>query len=514
MNQPDLLTKYLHLQQWPDILSPSFISAYFIVFVFILSFIYYLMPKKARWTVLLFGSVLFYSLAGVSALLTILLTAFLVYTSGHLIANTNKREKKRILYFGSTVLVLLGVLFYGKMYALFRPPFYYLIPLGISYYTFSSIGYLADIYWGKAKPERNFFHITLFLLFFPKILQGPISSHTKLLPQLKEGHSFDYTKYCYGMQLAVWGYFKKLVVADRIAIFTSAVFNHYQDYGGAVLFLSMLLAAMQLYCDFSGCMDIAGGVSQMFGIELEQNFNHPFFARSGAEFWQRWHMTLSGWFRDYLFLPISRSARVKKIGKYFGNKWGAAARKSSTILIASFFVWMATGIWHGSGLPYLAWGFYWYLVIGSSTLLGGKYQQLRNKLGINEDAAEWKLFQMIRTYLIFSFGRLLTIPNDLRVSWLIFLRFFTKLSLWELFDGTLLEIYNKAPWTEYLILTAGILTVWLVDLIQTRCFIREKIAGWNIIVRCAFYSLAVLAVLILGKYGAGYGNTTFIYMNF
>lgn len=499
--------------EWWNTLSTSFISFYFILFVFMLVAIYYIIPLKKRWIVLLIGSLGFYSIAGVEALITVLLTSVIIWCAARCIANTDKEKKmQRKVYLFGAIIIVIGVLIFSKCYTLFKWNFGYIIPLGISYYTFSAVGYLVDVYWGKDEAEDNFLKLTLFLLFFSKILQGPISKHTNLGKQLSLGHEFDYKKFCYGIQCAIWGYFKKMVVADRIAIITNQIFGNYENYGGAILFLGMLLAAMQLYCDFSGCMDIAGGVSQMFGIELEQNFNHPFFSRSGAEFWQRWHMTLSGWFKDYLFLPVSRSKMVKNLSKVVGKKWGATARKNTIILISSFVVWMVTGLWHGSGLPYIVWGIYWYIVINSSTLLSKQYGIILKKLKINTECFGWKLFQMVRTYLIFSFGRILTIPNDLSVTGKIVARFFMKLNIWELFDGT---IYNLGlTWKECRILVIGILLIWGVEILQTKYCIRDIIANRNICLRAIIYSFSVITILVFGIYGMGYDNSNFIYMNF
>ncbi len=496
-----------------ECLSPSFVSVYFLIFVLLVVLLYYLIPKRFRWTVLLTGSALFYSLAGLEPLITVLLSSVLVYFSGIMIERTDKSRKHlRRVWLAAGVLSMLAVLIFCKCYSLFEWSFNFIIPLGISYYTFSSVGYLADIYWGKEAAEKNVLRLALFLLFFPKILQGPIAKHRELAPQLNEGHEFNWHGFCFGIQKALWGYFKKMVVADRLGTMTRTVFGNYQQYGGALLFLTMLAAAFQLYCDFSGCMDIAEGISQMLGIKLEKNFDHPFLSRSGAEFWQRWHMTLSGWFKDYLFLPVSRSKWVKNLSKKIGERFGAQARKNTMILISSFFVWVATGLWHGTGLPYLLWGLYWYVIISSSTLLADKYGRLTRALHINTENSGWRLFQMARTYLIFSFGRLITIPNDLEATGNILGRFFSDARPWELFDKTLYSLGLID--VEFYVMLTGIIIVWAGEVLRSRGSVRERIAGWNIPFRCAFYSLSVIVILVFGIYGGGHGNTTFLYMNF
>ncbi len=509
-----MLIGAFNLTKFIDSLSMTFVSGYFLLFVIIVVAFYYAASLKNRWVVLLVGSLGFCAVMGGWQIVVMpVLVTVISYCAALMLEDKNEeRSKRRIILIAAGAVLLIAL-------ALVKLNVYYkwdvkrfVFPVGISYYTFSAISYMADVYWGKDKAERNYFKLLLFISFFPKILQGPIARYKTLGKQLIIGHPFSYTQFCYGMQLAVWGYFKKMVVADRISILTTTVFNSYNNYGGAILFFSMILAALQLYCDFSGCMDIAGGVSQMFGINLEQNFNHPFFAKSGAEFWQRWHMTLSGWFKDYLFLPISRSSFVKKFSKKIGNKHGAKARKNTVIFISSFFVWMATGLWHGSGLPYIVWGIYWYVIINSSILLERPYASLKSKLKIDEDKFGWKLFQMIRTYLVFSFGRLLTIPNDLYATGEIIRSFFTKINMWELFDGTLYSLGLTIK--EMHILAIAVVLLWIVEIQQTKFFVREKIANCNVVIRSLVYSGSVIIVLIYGIYGPVYEKASFIYMNF
>ena len=180
----------------------------------------------------------------------------------------------------------------------------YFVPLGISYYSMSLVGYLADVYWKKEKPERNILKLALFTLWFPKILEGPIAKHRELAAGLTEGHAFEWTAFCHGMQRMLWGLFKKLCIADRLAMMVTPVFNAPEQYGGSVLLVAGLFSVFQLYCDFSGCMDIALGISESLGIRMTENFSRPFHAVSAAEFWRRWHISLGAWFRDYVYMPL------------------------------------------------------------------------------------------------------------------------------------------------------------------------------------------------------------------
>lgn len=211
----------------------------------------------------------------------------------------NQKQKKKFLLF-AVVAILLLMLLYVKLGKLFFEAKSIIVPLGISYYTFSVIGYLADVYWGKEKAEKNFLKFLLFILYFPKILEGPIENYRPLADRLFEGHKFDYKQFCFGLQIMVYGAFKKLVVADRLVILTDEIFGteSYVNYGGAMVLVGAVFRALQMYADFSGCMDMALGMSQALGIELRKNFNHPFFSKSAAEFWRRWHITLGVWFKD------------------------------------------------------------------------------------------------------------------------------------------------------------------------------------------------------------------------
>lgn len=499
--------------EWWDTLSTSFVSFYFIAFVFLLVLLYYLFPRRQRWLVLLAGSILFYSIEGFQPLITVLLYCIVVYLAGLTLEMLDKEKRKRrrlVLFTG--VLTLLTVLIFTKCYSLFEWKFRYIVPLGISYYTFSAVAYMADVYWGKEKAEKNFLKLALFLLFFPKILQGPISKHKDLAPRLSEGHAFCYRDFCFGMQLAIWGYFKKIVIADRIAIFTSSVFADDTSFGGAVLIVSFLLAAVQLYCDFSGCMDIASGVSQMFGIKLDKNFDHPFFAKSAGEFWRRWHITLGVWFKDYVYMPLVISPRLIRLSGKIGKRCGRRLGKAVLTVVPLSIVWILTGLWHGTGIGYLIWGVYWGTLIILTTVFAPEIKKLNKILHIDTDKQGWKNFQMTRTFILFCIGRMITIPGDLKVTESIFIRIFTDLRLWQFVDGTLYA--QGLDWREFVLVLLTIGVLWFVSLQQRNGSVREKIADWSLAARCIFYACSLIFVLVFGIYGPEYGTSTFVYMNY
>lgn len=501
------------LREFWKLQSPTFISFPFIIFVFSLVLVYYLLPKRVRWISLLAGSVLFYALAGASALTTVFLSVLFIWLAGILIGGIDRKDRRRRrLFLSIAVLVLLAVLVFYKYCAFYQWNIPYVVPLGISYYTFSAISYLADIYWGKDAAEQNFFKLALFLLFFPKILEGPISRRRTLGPQLNEGHAFDYRQFCFGMQLAVWGYFKKMVIADRAAIFTSAVFGNTDSFGGAMQLAAVILALIELYCDFSGCMDIAAGVAQMFGIELERNFNHPFFSRSASEYWRRWHITLGAWFRDYVYMPLAASPKLIKTAGVVGKRFGKRARQAFTTVVPLAVVWLLTGLWHGTGANYLVWGAYWGVLIILSAVFAPELKKLSALLRIDVDSEGWHIIQTVRTFLLLCISKILSASSTLAESGEILSAIFTAPRLWQLVDGTLYQ--QGLDWREFIWLLTMIAVLWFVDIQQEKGSVRDRISRWPAVMRSAFYAASVLFILVYGIYGPNYAESAFHYMQF
>ena len=259
-------------------------------------------------------------------------------------------------------------------------------------------------------------------------------------------------------------------------------------------------------------MDIAGGVSQMFGITLEKNFDHPFFAKSAAEFWRRWHITLGVWFKDYIYMPIVISPHLIRFSGKVGKKFGRRAGKGVMTVVPLVVVWTLTGLWHGTGMPYLAWGIYWGSLIILTTIFEPEIKKLSKALHIDTDRQGWKNFQMIRTFLLFCIGRILTIPGDLKVSANILRKICTDLKLWQLVDNTLYA--QGLDWKEFVLMLLVIVVLWFVSLQQRNGSVREKIADWNMVVRCTFYACSVIFVLLFGIYGPGIATGGFAYMQY
>lgn len=277
----------------------TFVNFAFYCFLLLAVILYYSSPLRIRKYVLLTISIAFYATWGVVQFAFVAVASVTAYVGAILIEKTESKPKKKLVLFTS-VTVMIVMLLYVKLGKLFFDAKSIIVPLGISYYTFSVIGYLADVYWGKEKSEKKSMKFLLFILYFPKILEGSIEKYRPLADRLFEGHKFDYKQFCFGLQIMVYGAFKKLVVADRLVILTNEIFGKesYVNYGRAIVIAGAIFPALQMYADFSGCMDMALGMSQALGIELRKNFNHPFFSKSAAEFWRRWHITLGVWFKD------------------------------------------------------------------------------------------------------------------------------------------------------------------------------------------------------------------------
>ena len=344
--------------------------------------LYYLIPVKCRWIGLLFSSLLFYILAMKNLVAVVLFTTATIYLGARTIEEFNeqfklkkkeldraarKELKSKITKKNRYVIALLcvinfGILFITKYFnffgeninALFHAlhisaqiPFLDIfLPLGISFYTLSAISYVTDVARGVCKAEKNYFRLLLFLIFFPIITEGPISRYGQLGEELKAEHHFDYKQFCFGAQLIVWGLFQKVLLSDRVNMYVRAIFANHEKYSGFPVIMAILLYTFQLYMDFAGCINIARGSAQLFGITLEENFKRPFFATSVNEFWRRWHMTLSGWFREYVYIPLG------------GNRV-SMPRHILNLLI----VWVLTGFWHGAAWNFILWGLYYGILL-------------------------------------------------------------------------------------------------------------------------------------------------------
>ena len=379
----------------------SLVSTGFLVFLLVGVIVYYLIPKKAQWAWLLILSYAYYLCSGYKTVVFILLTTIVTFTSGILLERTEDnldkslkadglaREDKKALKekaktYKKRVVVLALLLVFGVLavvkYHNFAienvngiikafggngriSTFTLLLPLGISFYSFQSISYVIDVYRGKVKACNNIFKYALFVSYFPQITQGPIGRYDRLAPQFLAEHKYDLAVIQHGLQRMAWGLFKKFIIADRAGVVSDLVFNNPGQYHGIYVIIGVLAYCAQLYGDFAGGIDMVMGASEMFGIHLDDNFRQPFFSHSIGEFWRRWHMTLGGWFRDYLYIPLGGN-RVSVLRWCFNM----------------FVVWLLSGLWHGAGWNFALWGLYFGVFLSAEKLIGKKWKERSFKI--------------------------------------------------------------------------------------------------------------------------------------
>lgn len=506
---------------------------------FIVSVIlYYLAPKKYQWIVLLVVSLLFYHLMGVDNFLYVLITTVtLVIATGQMkkiedetaaellekkgsisreekkaIKANGKSRKRRWLVFGVIVtnLGILLVLKYGNFFIdNVNPILQYfgldgvnrlglVAPLGISYYTLQSIGYALEVYRGKSAPERNPFKVLLFVTYYPQMTQGPIGRFPDLAPQLYAGHDFSYHNLSFGFQRILWGLFKKAVIADHLKPLVDTIFDGYATANGFTLFMGCIFMTLQIYADFSGYSDIVLGVSQVYGIEMMENFERPFFSKSLAEYWRRWHISLSSWFRDYVFYPASISKAAVSFSKCGKKLFSARIRKLFPVVLALSIVWFCTGFWHDASWRYIFWGVGNGVVIISAIILEPQFKKAKEFLHIKEDSWWWQGFSILRTFFIIALLKVFPAADNTAQSLGIIKRLFCNFT--PVFTR---EVMVPGMETYELIYIAfGLLLFLCVSLIQTRMPVRELLASKPFVVRWCVYFILIAAILGLGVFNS------------
>ena len=539
----------------------AYTSLKFFAFLAVLMLLYFRLPwKQHRWVVLLAGSCFFYLLASYRLVAYLLFTTLSTFLGAIWIERISQETKKTIAahktdwdkeqkkalkgranvkkrrILAAILVANFGIMVFLKYYNLFAgslnglmgawgigfsaPTMKLLLPLGISFYTFQSMGYLIDVYWGKVEAQRNLGKFALFVSFFPQIIQGPISMYDQLAHQLYEPHDFSFTRFKHGAELILWGLFRKLVIADRAAIALNAITEDYGAWNGTALAFFLLLYAVQIYADFSGGIDISRGVCQIFGIDMIDNFRQPYFALSVSEFWHRWHITLGAWFRKYLFYPLAMSKAFLSLGKTIRStslgktRAGQHIAKVLPTSLASFAVFMLVGIWHGANWKYLGFGVWYGGIMMISSLCEPIFSTMTQKLRIDTKRLWFRLFQMVRTFAIVLLGYIFDIAPNLTESFSTFYRLFTQRSFstaWQQIRELELEIRH------YQIIFLGTLLMLLVDVYHETygCgIIREKLDEKPFLLRYFLLLGCLLATLYYGVWGPSFGTAAFVYMQF
>jgi len=531
----------------------AFTSVAFVVFLTITAAIYFSMPKRYRWIILFVANYVFYFFAGGGYFLYLILTTLSTYAAtvklGKMVAvnkdayDIQKAEldkeakkawkaqfvkKKRgiliptllfnfgilaLLKYSSFVSANVNAIFETMSFGLELPMHSFLLPLGISFYTFQSMGYLIDVYREKVVPERNLAKLALFISFFPQIVQGPIGRFQQLSEQLFRANTFSYERVKFGVQLMLWGAFKKLVIADRAGVLVDNVFGFSDVFGGAYVAAAALLYCVQLYGDFSGGIDIATGAAQVLGIDLEKNFERPYLAKSIPDFWRRWHITLGAWFRDYVFYPLSLSKFFAKIGKKGRQLFGNYIGKLLPVLIPQFIVFFLIGIWHGAEWKYIIFGVYNGMLIVLGILFEQPLKNLAKKLNIQTDCFSWRLFQVLRTLILVALGKIITRAPGVGASWFMFCSMLQDWDIHVLWNGGMLQLGLDVKDLWVLFLSSS--TLLCVSLMQESGIkIRENLAKQNLYFRWSIYFLAIFSLIFFGAYGLDYDASDFIYRGF
>lgn len=528
-----------------------FTSYDFLIFIGALFLVYYMVPGRFQWMLLLAAGYLFYFLAGpeylkyiifttattylISLKLTALKRTRVEYLKAHKAelsrdgrkAYKNAMKKRRfgwllvclflnigllavLKYTNFTIANINGVL---KLAGSGRQLDFLdmALPLGISFYTFQTMGYIIDVYREKYEAQKNPLKLALFVSFFPQLVQGPISRYDDLAQTLYEEHPFSWRQFTFGLQRMVWGFFKKLVIADRILTAVNTLIHNPQDYQGAYVFAGMLFYALELYADFTGGIDITIGAAQALGIRVTENFRRPYFSKSIKEYWRRWHITMGTWFTDYLFYPISVCQPMLKFSKFARSRFGEALGKRLPVYVSSFTVWFATGIWHGASWNFIVWGLANWALIMVSQELEPAYRRFHHSFPV-EGSLWFKVFQVARTILLMSCLRMFDCYRDVPLTLKMFSTMFTVRNWRILWDGSLLGLGIGS--VDYGILLAGLAVVFLVSMAQRSGGVRERIARRPAAVRFAVWYGLFLAVLLWGAYGIGYDASQFIYNQF
>lgn len=519
----------------------SLITLNFFLFLLVVAVLYYIVPIKYRWIVLLGGSAWFYLASSGALTIFLFLSIISIYGVGLLLNEQSKiqkaipkelakeekkalkqkiKQKKRWIVIGG-IAFNFGILLCMKYFSFFAsninavmdvlhlgikaPLLKFVLPLGISYYTLQAVSYVVDIYRGKYEATRNFGKIALFLSFFPQMTEGPIGRFDHLAHQLYDGNRYNAENIKIGLYLMIWGLFKKLVIADRAALFVNTVFKDMP--GGFVALLAVALYTLQIYAEFSGAMDLVRGASHIFGVSLAQNFERPFFSKSIQEFWRRWHITLGAWLKDYVFYSVSLSKMNMNLNKNVKKHLKGNFAKFIITAFPLFFVWFFNGFWHGATWKFIMYGLYYYIIMMLGLLLMPYTEPLKERLQIHKYKKAWNMFSVFRTIAIVMGGMLIFRSSSLGSAGSMFLRMFTTINF-DIFAFGLTGF-------DFLILLGGLALLIFIAWLQENEFnIYYFIDKKHVIIKYGILFSVVMILIIFGIYGEGYNASDFIYGEF
>jgi alginate O-acetyltransferase complex protein AlgI len=482
-----------------------FNSFHFLVFFPIVVGLYYALPQKFRWTLLLIASYYFYMSWKAEYIILIVVSTVVDFIAGLAIENADAKKKKKLWLFLS-LFVNLGLLFTFKYWDFFNESIRetlnlfsiqfdpttlkLLLPVGISFYTFQTLSYTIDIYYGKIKPIKHLGIFATYVSFFPQLVAGPIERAKHLIPQFYNKVVFEYERVKNGLLLMLWGFFVKIVIADRLAILVNTVYKHDDshnyllDHTGTSLFIASFFFMFQLYLDFSAYSNIAIGAARVLGFDLQSNFRRPYWATSISDFWHRWHISLSTWFRDYVYIPLG------------GNKRGVKRH-----LINLLITFVLSGVWHGASWNFVLWGLLNGLFLIAQVFIDRRKTSKKPKTTFLK-----RLLQSAVVMLLWGssliFFRAQTFDDAIYV--------FQNISLtgWD----NLYELGLTA--SEFKFVFYCLVSIYILDYIQEKKDVYKLLAGRNIVFRFAVYITAILMIIYLGAYGEDVSDNQFLYFQF
>ena len=507
-------------------------SFYFLCFFTTILILYYVIPKKLQWGLLLVCSVAYYLLSGNGMLILYPVASVTACYAGIRLLSAvpaeDDRKRKRTL--ALTILVNIGILvvlkyvnfgiytidgiakLFGSSETLIRSVDF-LIPLGVSFYTFSLLGYVIDVYYGIAKPQKNYLKLMLYGMYFPVVISGPILKYREHGEQFFEPHVFDYKRVTRGLQRMAWGFFKKLVIAERLGTLVDTVYGGYTDYVGAYIWVATVCYAFQLYTDFSGCMDIVLGMSESLGILLPENFETPFFAGSISEYWRRWHITLGVWMKEYVFYPVLRTKFFTNLNQSWRETFGKKKGKQYATFAAMFILWLTVGIWHGGDWKFVIGSglLHWFYIV-MEELLAPPCARFMDKCHIDPKGFGISVVRIVRTFFLVCIGDLFFRAASVGDA---FAMLRGAVSVWNpsvLWSGALFDLGLDR--VEAIIAVISLLLLYVVSLLQQKGSVRDKIAQKPLPIRWIIWYVLLFGVILFGCYGPGYSAGEFIYQGF
>lgn len=520
----------------------SYSSPYYLfLFLPLVLLIYQLLPSRFRWLALLAASLSFYALGSGKLIVFIIISTLSIYIAGLFLERIQRRhgsaapnedraarklrktKEKHLQHIVILIAVLVnfGLLAFLKYYNFFVSEDNLLIsaflhsaqkmslrkliiPMGISFYTLEAVAYVTEVARGKTAPEHNYFHLLLFLSFFPTVTEGPICSYADMHESLTAGAPITFERFRRGTLRLLWGCFMKITIADRAGMLVDNVFKQGDSAYGASILLAVLLYTLQLYADFAGCIDIAAGSAELFGIALPENFRQPFAAETVNDFWRRWHITLGAWFRDYVYYPLSLSRPMRRISDFCTRHFGMQRGAMVPTIIALLVTWLGTGLWHGASMKYVAYGLYYFLIILIEILVTDNGR----KPGSSAPGAVW--WRRARTFLLVSIGMMMFRADSMHSFITMLGHMFQGFSLKILTDGTIrtLGLTRK----DVAILIFGIILIsWIGHERLKGKEPADMVLQGSIPMAWTVYLCLIALVLIAGAYGPNYSPSDFLY---